>query len=343
VISPHGWMDPGNWPRLWKLGGMAFPGHSAASDYVKEWKKYRPKSTPYAFGWGYGADLGGLSHQPDPDKDGKISYPFTSYDGKVKFDRERTGERTFDYDKDGVAHYGLYADWFESLRKLGGDQLAKDMWDGAEAYLDMWERANGIERPGCAPARRAITKHGLGGLRLGEDWEALLHRAGQPQQRERAWSWCVAGKANSKAADVAVLSKSGEVELVGSTARGRSAGGIKVGGLAGLASFRVRDGLAVIGGDGVKWVYALRDRKVRAVAVVSPSLADKPRRLRAAVKRLLAAKATQVTPGFVPSDATAKAVASGAALSGNALGATGNPRLNSALMLLCTLQMSAPR
>src|SRR3954452_8284202 len=28
VISPHGWMDPGNWPRLWKLGGMAFPGHS---------------------------------------------------------------------------------------------------------------------------------------------------------------------------------------------------------------------------------------------------------------------------------------------------------------------------
>src|SRR3954469_11808531 len=47
VISPHGWMDPGNWPRLWKLGGMAFPGHSAAADYVKEWRKYRPRSTPY--------------------------------------------------------------------------------------------------------------------------------------------------------------------------------------------------------------------------------------------------------------------------------------------------------
>ena len=26
VISPHGWMDPGNWPRLWKLGGLAFAG-----------------------------------------------------------------------------------------------------------------------------------------------------------------------------------------------------------------------------------------------------------------------------------------------------------------------------
>src|SRR5256885_13801053 len=60
VISPHGWMDPGNWPRIWKLGGMAFPGHSQATDYVKEWQKYRPKQTPYFFGWGYGADLGGL-------------------------------------------------------------------------------------------------------------------------------------------------------------------------------------------------------------------------------------------------------------------------------------------
>ena len=36
VISPHGWMDPGNWPRIWKLGGMAFPGHSRPTEYVKE-------------------------------------------------------------------------------------------------------------------------------------------------------------------------------------------------------------------------------------------------------------------------------------------------------------------
>ena len=68
VISPHGWMDPGNWPRLWKLGGMVFPGHSDTDSYVKDWRDYRPLQTPYAFGWGYGADLGGLSHQPDKAK-----------------------------------------------------------------------------------------------------------------------------------------------------------------------------------------------------------------------------------------------------------------------------------
>src|SRR3954471_4213670 len=151
VISPHGWMDPGNWPRLWKLGGVAFPGHSTAESYVKDWKKYRPRKTPYKFGWGYGADLGGLSNQPDVSSDGsKFKYPFRSYDGRVTFKRQRTGERTFDYGHEGVAHYGLYADWFHDLKRLGGRRLASDMLNGTEAYLDMWERADGVRVPACS-------------------------------------------------------------------------------------------------------------------------------------------------------------------------------------------------
>ena len=89
-------------------GGLAFPGHSAAKAYVEEWQQYRPQQTPFRFGWGYGADLGGLSHQPSPNEDGtSIDYPFTSYDGSVTFERQKTGEREFDYIKEGVAHYGL--------------------------------------------------------------------------------------------------------------------------------------------------------------------------------------------------------------------------------------------
>ncbi len=68
VISPHGWVDPGNWPRFWKLGGLAFPGHSDAKDYVKDYERYRPKSTPFFTGWGYGADLGGMAQQPQARK-----------------------------------------------------------------------------------------------------------------------------------------------------------------------------------------------------------------------------------------------------------------------------------
>ncbi|MEA2272990.1 MAG: hypothetical protein QOI98_1698 [Solirubrobacteraceae bacterium] len=344
VISPHGWMDPGNWPRLWKLGGMAFPGHSAAADYVKEWHKYRPKSTPYAFGWGYGADLGGLSHQPDAD--GSISYPFKSFDGKVTFDRQKTGDRTFDYSKDGVAHYGLYADWFDDLRKRGGDQLAQDLWDGAEAYLEMWERASGIDTPRCASSHGGLTTHGRGAVRLGDDWQTLLRHAGQPQQRTRAWSWCVSGKRNASAADVAVLSPAGTVELVGSTARGRKAGGVAVGTSAKRLSKTTKSmgkGLRVRRRGGISWIYFVRRGRVSAVAVASRTLAKRRSALRADVKLLRAAKATQTTPEFVPSDATAKAVAAGGAPTGETLAGSTNPQLTSAMLLLCMLQMSSPQ
>jgi hypothetical protein len=339
VISPHGWMDPGNWPRLWKLGGMAFPGHSQASEYVKQWQKYRPKSTPYFFGWGYGADLGGLSGQPAVDTNGSLSYPFKSYDGSVTFERQRTGDRTFDYAKEGVAHYGLYADWFADLRRLGGPALAQDMWNGAEAYLQMWERAEGIAAPGCAEPHRQLGTSGLGGIRLGEDWQTLLRRAGQPQQRTRAWSWCVDGKRNGRSADVAVLNDAGTVQLVGSSAHGRSANGVAVG----AAATRVMQttqssgaGLRVRHDGTVSWVYALRNGRVRAVALASSALAQRPAALQLAVARLLSAQATQSTPGFVASaaQATTRGAPTGRTLAGSI-----DPGVNAALAFLCHLQV----
>src|SRR4051812_20128271 len=260
VISPHGWMDPGNWPRLWKLGGVAFPGHSVAADYVKDWRKYRPQQTPYMFGWGYGADLGGLSHQPDKDGDAGITYPFKGIDGAMTFDRNKAGDRTFDYDKEGVAQYGLYADWFADLKRLGGDALANDMLDGAEAYLEMWERATGSGSNGCRTAGSPVTPAGLGPIHLRDGWEALLKRAKQPQQRTSAWTWCVRGTANRRRADVAVLDSGGSVQLVGSTAHGRLAGGIPVDG----SAKRLR-GVARRAGTGV---FVRRTRKASYVYVV---------------------------------------------------------------------------
>jgi hypothetical protein len=339
VISPHGWMDPGNWPRLWKLGGIAFPGHSQASEYVKEWQKYRPESTPYLFGWGYGADLGGLSDQPAAGSQGSIAYPFKSYDGAVTFEPQRTGDRTFDYTKEGVAHYGLYADWFADLRRVGGPALAQDMWNGAEAYLESWERANGIPSPGCAGARRALSATGRGPLRLGDDWQALLRRAGQPQQRTQAWSWCTQGTRNRNAADVAVLSDAGRVELVGSTARGRAAAGVSVGAAARRVATRTRSigaGVRIRRAGRVAWVYLVRRGRVRAVALASRALARRPAALRVAAGRLLSAQATQAAPGFTPSRAQA---ARRGAVTGQTLAGSSSPRLNAALALLCHLQV----
>ena len=216
MISPHGWMDPGNWPRLWKLGGLAWPGHSHADEYVAEWKRCGPKSTPYDFGWGYGADLGGLSDQPAARAG--LTYPFKSLDGTVTFDRQKTGNRTFDYTTEGVAHYGLYADWFADLRDVGGPARRRTC---GKAPRPIW-------RCGSAPTacpRRGARRRDAHSARAGSAASARRRLEDAPARRGAAaardgavWSWCVAGGGT----DIAVLSGDGRVELVASTARGRS-------------------------------------------------------------------------------------------------------------------------
>jgi hypothetical protein len=322
---------------------MAFPGHAEASEYVKEWQQYRPRSTPYTLGWGYGADLGGLSEQPGADAGGSITYPFKSLDGRVTFERQRTGERTFDYNNDGIAHYGLYADWFADLRRLGGDALVKDMWNGAEAYLEMWERAEGVPTPGCADPGGAVEATGIGALRLGRGWAGLLRAAGQPQQRGRAWSWCVAGAANEGRADVAELTRGGTVELVGSTAGGRSAGGVAVGAPAAAvaAAQDAGDGVRLRRTDRGAWAYAVRDGRVTAVAAASAPLAGDPGALAAAMGRLATASATQATAPFVASAPQAEQQAAGAQPTGQPLAGTADATVTSALAALCHLQLSA--
>jgi hypothetical protein len=336
VISPHGWMDPGNWPRLWKLGGMAFPGHSATDEYVADWRTFRPRRTPFAFGWGYGADLGGLSHQPDKSANGAIAYPFTSYDGKVTFDRQKTGERTFDFAKEGVAHYGLYADWLEDLRRVGGQQLADDMWAGAESYLQMWERAVGVEAKRCFFRRDGLKRTGRGPLRLGDHWRTVLRRAGQPQQRDRAWSWCVKGAENRAAADVAVLSEAGRVELVGSTASIRNVHGVRVG----QSTRRVRRARRVGGGVLVRrsgsraFAYATASGRVRAVAVTTARLARDRRALRGAMRRVLRARADNRPGEFVPAEAQGRP-----RMLGRALAASGDREADARRALYCSLNL----
>ena len=142
------------------------------------------------------------------------------------------------------------------------------------------------------------------------------------------------GAQNAHKADVAVLSQGGTVELVGSTAHGRRAGGVRV-----ASRARRLHGARSIGG-GVRrrgpWVYAVRHGRVSAVGVASRTLSN--RTVRGDVRRLLAAKASRAPRHFVPS--AAQAAARGR-LTGHVLAATGNPATTSALAMLCGLQMQA--
>lgn len=101
------------------------------------------QTTPYAKGVGLGSDMSGLSRQPGP-REGSdtvpLQYPFTSEFG-LTFHRQQTGNRVFDFNVDGMAHYGMMADNLQDIREQGDSGIYEAIMTSAEAYLQMWERA----------------------------------------------------------------------------------------------------------------------------------------------------------------------------------------------------------
>ena len=93
---------------------------------------------------GHGSDINGIHNQPPPHPDAAsdpLPYPFRSFDGQVLFERQVTGERVFDLNLDGVAHYGLYPDYFADMqRRPGGEKALGYLFRSAEAYLQRWEQ-----------------------------------------------------------------------------------------------------------------------------------------------------------------------------------------------------------
>ncbi|RZS37760.1 membrane dipeptidase (peptidase family M19) [Herbihabitans rhizosphaerae] len=148
VVSGHSWMEPLYQKRLYALGGIATSYGHESSKFVEQWRKYKAASDPkYLFGFGAGFDTNGYGTQPPPranNASNKVRYPFTSFDGGTVIDRQRTGQRVYDVNTDGFAHYGLLPDWVEDLRLAAGPDgpaIMTDMARGAETYLRMWARA----------------------------------------------------------------------------------------------------------------------------------------------------------------------------------------------------------
>ena len=143
VISSHSWDDATSRQRLVDLGGLA-AGY-AGSGFADEWEATREMDADGDLpGFGFASDTNGLAPQPDPregNEENPVTYPFTSFDGGSTIEQQRSGERTYDVNEDGAAHYGLFVDWIEDLRITAGDELIDDLADGAEAYLQMWAAA----------------------------------------------------------------------------------------------------------------------------------------------------------------------------------------------------------
>ncbi|GLW32047.1 membrane dipeptidase [Actinoplanes regularis] len=154
VTSVHSWADRTLVNRVLGLGGFVASYAFAATDdgsgtpaFLDEWRANKALANGTRItGYGVGTDINGLGSQAEPRLTAGSSplvYPFTAVNGTT-VTRQTWGTRTFDLNTDGVAQYGLYADWISDLvDQAGSDKalLRQQLLQGAEAYVEMWENA----------------------------------------------------------------------------------------------------------------------------------------------------------------------------------------------------------
>ena len=119
--------------QLKQLGGMIGTGHGAnASDFVKTYHE-----VAQIMGYShvaFGTDVGGFSALPQKDASIHLVYDST-------FARCKTGNKTWDINTDGVAHYGLLSDYVRSWTLAGMTAQEKNTFmSSAEHFTQMWEK-----------------------------------------------------------------------------------------------------------------------------------------------------------------------------------------------------------
>jgi hypothetical protein len=152
VISSHSWMNSAkdgglhkNAIRLIQAGGYIAPYNSSSTSLNSVISRHldEVEKTSNLSGVGFGTDMSGLGDQPGPRSDASenpLIYPFESEFG-FKFKKQVSGTRTFDLNKDGIVHYGLIADHLQDIREQASSRVYESIMNSAEAYLQMWKRA----------------------------------------------------------------------------------------------------------------------------------------------------------------------------------------------------------
>ena len=212
LISSHSWGNDVIYQRIHAEGGQVAPRTSDAGRFADRWARNRSWSERLApddvlFGMGFGADTNGFGAQPGPWSDATtpFTYPdagWTSVIGDVTIRQQTSGVRTFDIASEGVAHYGIFADWFREVALAaderfpdlgGGDAILRDLLHGPENYLQMWERAvyGGNE---CVTDGAFFQPEDLHAL-IGANLEGFLTAIGQPVDRDGSvYTYCLEGE-----------------------------------------------------------------------------------------------------------------------------------------------------
>ena len=216
IVSSHSWADDANYFKVLSMGGVVTPHAGGSSGFLGKWELLRTKADPrFLYGVGYGSDIEGFSQQggprnPAPGKG--VTYPFKGLGGTT-ISRAQTGTRTWDLNTDGLDEYGQYADWVEDVRVQAGSDgpaFARDMSNGPEAYLQMWERASGVVGDSCRPDVADLTSGDLDRVKKGMTPEQVLAVLGQPHTRVgNAFTYC-----GPRGTDTVTFSSAGTVAKV---------------------------------------------------------------------------------------------------------------------------------
>lgn len=144
---------------LHKLGGISILGlprcGAAEPGALSAALRDRFDSIAAAGGYraqGFGFDLNGLAGKPGPrfgaaspcpePQTNPVTYPFQSFAGDVEFSAPTIGNRTLDFNAEGMVHLGLVPELIEDARRMGvADVDLEPLFRSAEGYIRMWERA----------------------------------------------------------------------------------------------------------------------------------------------------------------------------------------------------------
>ncbi|MSZ76202.1 MAG: peptidase [Actinobacteria bacterium] len=219
VVSSHSWSTPDAYPRVYELGGFITPYAGDSTGFVDKWRTHVGWADQrYYYGIGYGADINGLGAQGNPrgaDVPNPVTYPFKGLGG-VTIEQQRAGERVYDINVDGVAQYGLYPDWIQDLKLVAGKDgaaITEDMTRGAEAYLQMWERAYGVAPDSCRnPENRLPVATVTRVVRRGMTTTEVMKAVGQPYVRlGRQYGFCASAPGQPTVRMTATFDRAGRV------------------------------------------------------------------------------------------------------------------------------------
>ncbi len=113
-------------------------GENTSDAYLRNFRKALPLMGGKAVTMG--SDINGFVLMPGPRRGSNIIYHNETRDDDMSICTFGPANKTWDYNRDGVAHIGLYPDYFQDLKNLGMTLAERQVFfNAADYFVNMWQ------------------------------------------------------------------------------------------------------------------------------------------------------------------------------------------------------------